>query len=92
MKESSPEEVAPERLLLCDLPGRLQTVALVIRRLSEEGLALRRRKPSPDLRHFLQGEAGGANYGKEAVGEVTPGSEGRNRRRAQESLALQSTQ
>jgi hypothetical protein len=40
VKKSSPDQVAPERLLPCYMPSGLQTVALVIGRLSEEALAL----------------------------------------------------
>jgi hypothetical protein len=58
VKESSPDEVAPERFLPYDVPGGLQTVALVVGRLSEEALALEWREPAPDLCDFLEGKAG----------------------------------
>jgi len=40
------------------MAGGLQTVALVISRLSEEALALGWREPAPDLRDILEGKAG----------------------------------
>ena len=40
VKERGSDQVAPERLLPGDVPGGLQTVALVIGRLTEEALAL----------------------------------------------------
>jgi hypothetical protein len=92
VKKSRPDQVAPERLSQCDVPGGVQTVTLVIGRLSEEALALECREPAPDLRDFLEGEALRENNREKTGGEVPPGPKGRNRRPAQESLALQSTQ
>jgi hypothetical protein len=40
VKKSGPDQVAPERLMPGDVSGGLQTMALVIGRLSEEALAL----------------------------------------------------
>ncbi len=45
-----------------------------------------------DLLDLSGFETGREDYREEPAGEVTPGPEGRIRRRAQESLALQSTQ
>ena len=56
MKESGPDEIAPARLLPCDVPGGFQTMALVINRLSEETLALGWREPAPNLCYFLEGD------------------------------------
>jgi hypothetical protein len=58
VKKSSPDEVAPERLLPCDVPGGPQTVALVIGWLGEEAPGLEWREPASDLCDFLEGEVG----------------------------------
>jgi hypothetical protein len=57
VEKSSPDQVAPERLLPCDVSGGLETVALVIGGLSEEALTLEWREPAADFCSFLKSEA-----------------------------------
>jgi len=40
VEKGGPNQVTSERLLSCNMPGGLQTVALVIARLGKESLAL----------------------------------------------------
>ena len=92
VEEGGPDQVVSYRLEACHMPGRVQTVPLVVAGLGEKGIGLGRREPSPDFVDFVRRQTGREHDRQETNREMTPGPRGGDRPRTQERFTVQSTQ